>query len=69
MLIVVLTLDWRFASAHITRNGRRRLRYSNLSGEGSILAARSVVAKDVPDYVVVASNPARVVRDLPRDRC
>jgi virginiamycin A acetyltransferase len=29
-------------------------------GEGSIVAARSVVAEDVPDYVVVAGNPARV---------
>jgi acetyltransferase-like isoleucine patch superfamily enzyme len=33
-------------------------------GEGSIVAARSVVASDVPPYVVVAGNPARVVRPL-----
>jgi serine acetyltransferase len=33
-------------------------------GEGSIVAARSVVAEDVPDNVVVAGNPARIVRDL-----
>jgi serine acetyltransferase len=33
-------------------------------GEGSIVAARSVVAGDVPDYVIVAGNPACVVRDL-----
>jgi acetyltransferase-like isoleucine patch superfamily enzyme len=37
-------------------------------GEGSIVAARSVVAEDVPPYVVVAGNPARVVRELPRSR-
>ncbi|HKP58881.1 MAG TPA: hypothetical protein VJV78_19305 [Polyangiales bacterium] len=36
-------------------------------GEGSIVAARSVVASDVPPYVVVAGNPARVVRELQRD--
>jgi tetrahydrodipicolinate N-succinyltransferase len=36
-------------------------------GEGSIVAARSVVVDDVPHYVVVAGNPARVVRELPRD--
>jgi acetyltransferase-like isoleucine patch superfamily enzyme len=33
-------------------------------GEGSIVAARSVVASDVPAYVVVAGNPARIVRRL-----
>jgi acetyltransferase-like isoleucine patch superfamily enzyme len=36
-------------------------------GEGSVVGARSVVGEDVPPYVVVAGNPARVVRDLPRD--
>ena len=35
-------------------------------GEGSIVAARSVVVDDVAPYVVVAGNPARVVRELPR---
>lgn len=33
-------------------------------GDGSIVAARSVVAADVPPYVVVAGNPARIVREL-----
>jgi acetyltransferase-like isoleucine patch superfamily enzyme len=33
-------------------------------GEGSVVAARSVVATDVPAYVVVAGNPARIVREL-----
>lgn len=36
-------------------------------GEGSIVAARSVVATDVPPFVVVAGNPARIVRTLARD--
>ena len=31
-------------------------------GDGAIIAARSVVAADVPDYAVVAGNPARVIR-------
>lgn len=35
-------------------------------GEGSIVAARSVVAVDVPPFTVVAGNPARVVRQLER---
>lgn len=31
-------------------------------GDGAIVAARSVVASDVPAYAVVAGNPARIVR-------
>lgn len=34
-------------------------------GQGSIVGARSVVALPVPDFVVVAGNPARVIRSLP----
>jgi galactoside O-acetyltransferase len=33
-------------------------------GEGAIVAAGSVVTKDVPPYCIVAGNPARVVRVL-----
>ena len=36
-------------------------------GEGAVVAARSVVAADVPAYAVVAGNPARIVRQLDRD--
>ncbi len=32
-------------------------------GNGAVLAAGSVVTKDVPAYAVVAGNPARMVRD------
>ena len=31
-------------------------------GDGAIVAARSVVASDVPAYAVVAGNPAKSVR-------
>jgi galactoside O-acetyltransferase len=31
-------------------------------GEGSIVGAGSVVTKDVPDYAVVAGNPAKIVK-------
>jgi len=35
-------------------------------GDGAIIAARSVVATDVPPYTVVAGNPATVVKQLER---
>src|ERR1700720_362788 len=31
-------------------------------GDGAIVAAGSVVVKDVPDYAIVGGNPARVIR-------
>ena len=35
-------------------------------GEGAMIGAGSVVTKDVPDYAVVAGNPARVRKVLPK---
>lgn len=36
-------------------------------GEGAIVGAGSVVAKDVPAWTIVAGNPARVIREIPED--
>lgn len=36
-------------------------------GEGAVVAAGSVVTKDVPAWTVVAGNPAKVVREIPLD--
>ena len=33
-------------------------------GENAIVAAGSVVTKDVPDNMVVAGSPARVIREI-----
>ncbi|WP_456439405.1 acyltransferase [Psychroserpens sp.] len=34
-------------------------------GEGAIIGSKSVVTKDVPDWTVVAGNPAKVIREIP----
>ena len=36
-------------------------------GEGAIVGAGSVVTKDVAPWVIVAGNPARVLREIPED--
>lgn len=36
-------------------------------GEGAVVAAGSVVTKDVPPYTIVAGNPATAVRKIERD--
>lgn len=33
-------------------------------GDGAVIAANSVVTKDVPAYCVVAGNPARIIKQL-----
>jgi acetyltransferase-like isoleucine patch superfamily enzyme len=33
-------------------------------GKGSLIGAGSVVARDVPPHVIVAGNPAVIVRDM-----
>lgn len=36
-------------------------------GEGAVVGAGSVVTKDVAPWVIVAGNPARVLREIPED--
>lgn len=38
-------------------------------GEGSVVACDSVVTHDVPEYVIVAGNPARIVKEIPHKNC
>ena len=33
-------------------------------GRGAIVSANAVVTKDVPDFTMVAGNPAKTVKDL-----
>jgi len=37
-------------------------------GEKAIIAAGSVVTKDVPDWTVVAGNPAKIINEIPLDK-
>ena len=37
-------------------------------GEGAVVAAKSVVTKDVPAWTLVAGNPAKVVKDLRNEK-
>lgn len=37
-------------------------------GRGAVVAAASVVTRDVSSFTLVAGNPARVVREIARDR-
>jgi acetyltransferase-like isoleucine patch superfamily enzyme len=36
-------------------------------GEGSIIGAGSVVTRDVPDWTIVAGNPAQIIRSIPEN--
>ncbi len=35
-------------------------------GKGAIVGANTVVTKDVPDWTIVAGNPAKFVREIPK---
>jgi acetyltransferase-like isoleucine patch superfamily enzyme len=35
-------------------------------GEGAVIAAQSVVTKDIPPFTLAAGNPARIIRSLPQ---
>lgn len=35
-------------------------------GEGAVVGSRSVVTKDVPSWTIVAGNPAKVIREIPK---
>lgn len=36
-------------------------------GEGAIVGAGSIVTRDVPDWTIVAGNPAKIIREIPED--
>lgn len=36
-------------------------------GEGAIVGAGSVVTKDVPNWTIVAGNPAKIIREIPEN--
>lgn len=63
--------DWKCIPTHIKRGASigsgATLLCGITVGEHSLIGAGSVVTKDVPAYSVVAGNPARVIKQLPRE--
>lgn len=57
--VVIHSQAWIGARAIITKGV--------VIGEGGIVAAGSVVTKDVPPYTIVGGNPAQVIRELTPD--
>ncbi len=57
--VVIRSKAWIGARAIITKGVE--------IGEGAIVAAGSVVTKNVPSYTIVGGNPARVIRELNAD--
>ncbi len=37
-------------------------------GTGTVVGAKSVVTKDIPSWVVVAGNPAVIIKNIPEDK-
>ncbi len=60
--------DWTLVSTLVKRRAsigsNATILCGVIIGEGAIIGAGSVVTKDVPDFTVVAGNPARVLRKL-----
>ncbi len=63
--------DWKVAPTVVRRgasigSGATILAHVSI-GEEAIVGAGSVVTKDVPPRCIVAGNPARVIRQIPRE--
>lgn len=63
--------DWQCVSTHVKRGASigsgATLLCGVTVGERALVGAGSVVTRDVPDFAVVAGNPARVIKRLPRE--
>lgn len=65
--------DWRCVPTRVKRGASIGSGATMLCGvtigERALVGAGSVVTRDVPDFAVVAGNPARVIRRLPQENC
>lgn len=60
--------DWKLVETHVKKGasiGANSVIVPGVTiGEGALVGAGSVVTKDVPDKVVVAGNPAHIIRRI-----
>ena len=63
--------DWKCISTRVKRGASigsgATLLCGITVGERALVGAGSVVTRDVPDFAVVAGNPARIIKMLPRE--
>ena len=62
------TIDGKEGPVHLKKNCKIGTHSTIMpditNGKNSIIAVGSIVSKDVPDYTVVAGNPARVIKKI-----